>query len=63
MVDSEGKSEGLVTERDIVTKICINDTGASSITMRHLLVVGDIYKNKPHLLILQDLKNFLMMKL
>lgn len=37
MVDSEGKSEGLVTERDIVTKICINDTGASSITNKPVM--------------------------
>jgi CBS domain-containing protein len=37
MDDNGGKPEGLVTERDIVTKVCINDAVASSITNKQIM--------------------------
>lgn len=37
VVDREGKPQGLVTERDIVTKVCISDTFTSSITNKQIM--------------------------
>ena len=37
VVDREGKPQGLVTERDIVTKVCISDTFTSTITNKQIM--------------------------
>ena len=37
VVDREGKPQGLVTERDIVTKVCISDTFTSTITSKQIM--------------------------
>jgi CBS domain-containing protein len=37
VVDSEGKPQGLVTERDIVTKVCVNDTFTSAIKNKQIM--------------------------
>jgi CBS domain-containing protein len=39
VVDAEGKPQGLVTERDLVTKVCINDTYTSTITNKQIMSV------------------------
>jgi CBS domain-containing protein len=39
VVDREGKPQGLVTERDLVTKVCINDTFTSTITNQQIMSV------------------------
>ena len=39
VVDREGKPQGLVTERDLVTKVCINDTFTSAITNQQIMSV------------------------
>jgi CBS domain-containing protein len=33
----EGKPQGLVTERDLVRKVCINDTSASAVTNKEIM--------------------------
>jgi CBS domain-containing protein len=37
VVDEKGKSQGIVSERDLVTKVCINDISASAITNREIM--------------------------
>ena len=37
VVDQGGIPQGLVTERDLVTKVCINDTYASTITTKQIM--------------------------
>ena len=39
VVDREGKPQGLVTEWDLVTKVCINDTFTSAITNQQIMSV------------------------
>jgi CBS domain-containing protein len=39
VIDKDGKPQGLVTERDLVTKICINDTYTSTITNKQIMSV------------------------
>ena len=39
VVDRDGKPQGLVTERDIVTKVCINDTSMRAITNKQIMSV------------------------
>jgi CBS domain-containing protein len=39
VVDRQGKPQGLVTERDLVTKVCINDTFTSAITNQQIMSV------------------------
>lgn len=39
VVDREGKPQGLVTERDIVTKVCTSDTFTSAITNKQIMSV------------------------
>jgi CBS domain-containing protein len=39
VVDREGKPQGLVTERDIVTKVCTSDTFTSTITNKQIMSV------------------------
>lgn len=36
---TEGKPQGLITERDLVTKVCINDTFTSAITNQQIMSV------------------------
>ncbi len=37
VVDTDGKPLGLVTERDLVTKVCINDIRTSTVTSREIM--------------------------
>jgi CBS domain-containing protein len=37
VVDGEGKPLGLVTERDLVRKVCINDVRTSSVTNKNIM--------------------------
>jgi CBS domain-containing protein len=37
VVDGEGKPQGLVTERDLVRKACINDVRTSSVTNKEIM--------------------------
>jgi CBS domain-containing protein len=37
VIDQGGIPQGLVTERDLVTKVCINDTYASTITTKQIM--------------------------
>lgn len=37
VVDQGGMPQGLVTERDLVTKVCINDTYTSTITTKQIM--------------------------
>jgi CBS domain-containing protein len=39
VVDRDGKPQGLVTERDLVTKVCVNDTFTSTITNKEIMSV------------------------
>lgn len=39
VVDGDGKPQGLVTERDLVTKVCINDIFTSAITIKQIMSV------------------------
>jgi CBS domain-containing protein len=39
VVNRDGKPQGLVTERDLVTKVCVNDTITSAITNREIMSV------------------------
>jgi CBS domain-containing protein len=39
VVDGDGKPQGLVTERDLVTKVCVNNTYTSEITTRQIMSV------------------------
>jgi CBS domain-containing protein len=39
VVDIDGKPQGLVTERDLVTKVCVNDTFTSAITNKQIMSV------------------------
>jgi CBS domain-containing protein len=39
VVDRDGKPQGLVTERDLVTKVCVNDTFTSTITNKQIMSV------------------------
>jgi CBS domain-containing protein len=39
VIDKDGEPQGLVTERDLVTKICINDVYTSTITNRQIMSV------------------------
>jgi CBS domain-containing protein len=39
VVDAAGTPQGLVTERDVVTKVCINDTYTSTITNKQIMSV------------------------
>ena len=39
VVDKDGKPQGLVTERDLVTKVCINDTLTSAVTIKQIMSV------------------------
>lgn len=71
VVDREGKPQGLVTERDIVTKVCISDIFTSTITntqiMSEPLIVIDststpsiaadmmLQLNVRHLLVVDDM--------
>jgi CBS domain-containing protein len=36
-VDTNGKPQGLVTERDLVRKVCINDTSTSTVTNKEIM--------------------------
>ena len=37
VVDNQNKPQGIVTERDIVRKACINDTSTSAVTLRDIM--------------------------
>jgi CBS domain-containing protein len=37
VVDGEGKPQGLVTERDLVRKVCINDVRTDSVTNKDIM--------------------------
>jgi CBS domain-containing protein len=37
VVDGEGKPQGLVTERDLVRKVCINDVRTSAVTNKDIM--------------------------
>ena len=37
VVDGEGKPQGLVTERDLVRKVCINDVHTSRVTNKEIM--------------------------
>jgi signal-transduction protein with cAMP-binding, CBS, and nucleotidyltransferase domain len=37
VVDGEGKPQGIVTERDIVRKVCINDVRTSRVTNKEIM--------------------------
>lgn len=37
VVDGEGKPQGLVTERDLVRKVCINDVPTSRVTNKEIM--------------------------
>ena len=37
VVDMSGKLEGLVTERDLVRKVCINDVRTSTVTNKEIM--------------------------
>jgi CBS domain-containing protein len=37
VVDMNGKPQGLVTERDLVRKVCINDTSISTVTNKEIM--------------------------
>ena len=39
VLDGDGKPQGLVTERDLVTKVCVNNTYTSEITTRQIMSV------------------------
>ena len=39
VVDIDGKPQGLITERDIVTKVCTSDTFTSTITNKQIMSV------------------------
>jgi CBS domain-containing protein len=39
VVDGGGEPQGLVTERDLVTKVCVNDTYTSEITNKQIMSV------------------------
>ena len=39
VVDEDGKPQGLVTERDLVNKVCVNDTYTSEITNKQIMSV------------------------
>jgi CBS domain-containing protein len=39
VVDGDGKPQGLVTERDLVTKVCINNAYTSEITNKQIMSV------------------------
>ena len=34
IVDGRGKPQGIVSERDLVTKVCYNDRNASAVTIK-----------------------------
>jgi len=37
VVDVDGKPQGLVTERDLVRKVCINDVGTGTVTNKEIM--------------------------
>jgi CBS domain-containing protein len=37
VVDNQNRPQGIVTERDIVRKACINDTSTSAVTLRDIM--------------------------
>lgn len=37
VVDRNGKTQGLVTERDLVRKLCINDVSTSMVTTKKIM--------------------------
>jgi signal-transduction protein with cAMP-binding, CBS, and nucleotidyltransferase domain len=37
VVDMNGKPQGLVTERDLVRKVCINDASTSTVTNKEIM--------------------------
>ncbi|HZA07583.1 MAG TPA: CBS domain-containing protein [Nitrososphaeraceae archaeon] len=37
VVDNQNKPQGIITERDIVRKVCINDTSTSAVTLRDIM--------------------------
>jgi CBS domain-containing protein len=37
VVDVDGKPQGLVTERDVVRKVCINDVGTGTVTNKEIM--------------------------
>ncbi|HKG89145.1 MAG TPA: CBS domain-containing protein, partial [Nitrososphaeraceae archaeon] len=37
IVDGNGKPQGLVTERDLVRKVCINDVRTSTVTNKEIM--------------------------
>ena len=39
VLDGDGKPQGLVTERDLVTKVCVNNTYTSEITNKQIMSV------------------------
>lgn len=39
VVDRDGRPQGLVTERDLVTKVCVNDTFTSAIANKQIMSV------------------------
>jgi CBS domain-containing protein len=73
VVDGNGKPQGLVTERDLVRKVCINDVSASAVTNEEIMssplitinslsspsVAADmmLQNNVRHLLVVDDKSN------
>ena len=73
VVDTNGKPQGLVTERDLVRKVCINDTSTSTVTNKAIMstplitinstsspsVAADmmLQNNVRHLLVVDDKDN------
>ena len=73
VVDTNGKPQGLVTERDLVRKVCINDTSTSTVTNKEIMstplitinstsspsVAADmmLQNNVRHLLVVDDKDN------
>ena len=37
VIDRDGKPQGLVTERDLVTKVCINETATSAVSIKQIM--------------------------
>ena len=37
VVDNQNKPQGIITERDIVRKVCVNDTSTSAVTLRDIM--------------------------
>ena len=46
IVDENGKPQGIVSERDLVTKVCYNDRKASAVTNQEIMLVLEHLRQK-----------------